>query len=1036
MADFDLGRAKGRIEIDTSGLAKAELEAKHLDSTIGKTSSSSSAKLKKFGSAALGVGKAVAAGATVVGAAAIKNAIEAQKVGAQTTAVLKSTGGAANVTEKDIGSLSNRIMGYSGISDEAVQSNANLLLTFTNVRNEAGKNNDVFNQAVSIGADMSTALGTDMAGSAIQLGKALNDPVKGVTALTRVGVTFDEQQKAQIKTMVDSGNTLEAQKLILGELTKEFGGSAQAMGQTAAGQFNIMKEEVGNSLEQIGGQLLSVGQTALPALSKAFETTFEAIGPSLGTFAEAVGGTISEIAPVFGKIIGDIAPFIAKILDVLGPFISQLAEVLLPILEALLPALDPILKLFADLSPVIIDVVGAIAPLIQELLPPLVEILTAIEPIIAAVLGWWVKWQGFLIRLMIPVLKLVINVLAAVAKAGVAVGNFILKYFINPILWGLGKLVDALDFALGPFINFPDVPQIPEIKANVDALGDSLADTGEKAKKTGDTVDSDVTPALEHHGQVLGDIGDKYDAFGHTSDDVTKIIQANAKKTEQSAKDMEESFAKWDKGFKGALTSIQQEMNDWADGATDNLNFVDDALGTFAGKAHVNIDNVIGDFQKQRDKMSGFFGDIATILDRGGQDAQGLARALIDMGSDGVGVAESIAGANKKQFGIVVDTWNDAHSQSDNFAQQIKKAILGAMDTIGAAILIASGKADNLAEALDILGKKKPMPTVTLAGTDSVMNKIRALEQNIDQSEAQVTVNFQGLKNSFHTGGKVGGSGDVPAVLKGGEWVINPEQSKKYHDLLKMINEGHFPDKYMIHSYHQGGRVPDLDASLNFWKVIQGINEGVKDLNPYAHYGGTGVGSLTPRASAYWNFAMSVPGIVSASSGRSNRTILGTNIPSQHNYGNAVDAFSASGVPDAPKQLLADLASAAYQQMAIHYMAYNNRGFGSEHAWIAGNVTSPHTDHVHADFFPQYPLHKGGITTGYMSAFMRPREAVVPLDSMAGRKLFSGGDTYEVNVDARGAQRGAGPEIAEAIVTKLEEDRVRRSRVAGARGIR
>jgi hypothetical protein len=63
--------------------------------------------------------------------------------------------------------------------------------------------------------DMSVALGQDMSSSAIQLGKALNDPIKGVSALQRVGVSFTASQKEQIKTLVQSGRTMDAQKLIL-----------------------------------------------------------------------------------------------------------------------------------------------------------------------------------------------------------------------------------------------------------------------------------------------------------------------------------------------------------------------------------------------------------------------------------------------------------------------------------------------------------------------------------------------------------------------------------------------------------------------------------------------------------------------------------------------------------------------------------------------------------------------------------------------------------------------------------------------------
>jgi hypothetical protein len=84
-------------------------------------------------------------------------------------------------------------MNKSGVDDEAIKSSENLLLTFTNIRNETGKNNDIFNQATKATLDMSTALGNDLKGSSILVGKALNDPIKGMTALRRVGVSFTDE---------------------------------------------------------------------------------------------------------------------------------------------------------------------------------------------------------------------------------------------------------------------------------------------------------------------------------------------------------------------------------------------------------------------------------------------------------------------------------------------------------------------------------------------------------------------------------------------------------------------------------------------------------------------------------------------------------------------------------------------------------------------------------------------------------------------------------------------------------------------------
>jgi phage-related minor tail protein len=177
------------------------------------------------GLAGLAVGAAGLAGA-------VKDSIgeyrEAQKVGAQTNAVIKSTGGAAGVSAKHVGDLATAISKKAGIDDEAIQSGENLLLTFKGVRNEVGKGNDIFDQATQTITDMSVSLKQGLKPSAIQVGKALNDPVKGITALGRVGVQFTEGQKKMIAGLVKSGDTLGAQKIILKELKSEFGGSAAA----------------------------------------------------------------------------------------------------------------------------------------------------------------------------------------------------------------------------------------------------------------------------------------------------------------------------------------------------------------------------------------------------------------------------------------------------------------------------------------------------------------------------------------------------------------------------------------------------------------------------------------------------------------------------------------------------------------------------------------------------------------------------------------------------------------------------------------
>jgi len=258
---------------------------------------------RKLGSATSSLGGLGKMAGFVAGAAALGGLVATVKVGidefmgaekvtAQTNAVLKSTGGVAKVTADQITDLAGSLMRKSGIDDEAIQSGQNLLLTFTQIRNETGKGNDIFNQATRAMTDLSVAMGQDMKSSAILVGKALNDPIKGVGALSKAGVQFTADQKETIKTMVESGNVMGAQKMILKELETQFGGSAEAAGKTLSGQLNILKQTFNN----LAGELVS---TFMPAVSRAaqkvvdFLTEFAA-APTLKAKIEVITGTVSD----------------------------------------------------------------------------------------------------------------------------------------------------------------------------------------------------------------------------------------------------------------------------------------------------------------------------------------------------------------------------------------------------------------------------------------------------------------------------------------------------------------------------------------------------------------------------------------------------------------------------------------------------------------------------------------------------------------------------------------------------------------------
>jgi hypothetical protein len=259
----EAGQAYIPVRADMSGFGK-QVETGVATETKGATG-----KVKSVGksfAAAVGGAFAIQQGFNFLGGA-FDAAGEAQKVSAQTEAVLKSTGGAANVTADEVGKLAERLKNMSGIEDEAIQAGQNMLLTFTNIRNEAGEGNDVFNQATETLLDMSVATGTDAKSAAVQLGKALNDPIKGISALSRVGVTFTDEQKEQIKALVGAGDAAAAQKIILKELNREFGGSAKAAGDARTPQQRLAMT-MGDLQETIGLKLLPVMEKLAGFLAK------------------------------------------------------------------------------------------------------------------------------------------------------------------------------------------------------------------------------------------------------------------------------------------------------------------------------------------------------------------------------------------------------------------------------------------------------------------------------------------------------------------------------------------------------------------------------------------------------------------------------------------------------------------------------------------------------------------------------------------------------------------------------------------------
>lgn len=285
---------KLEVEIvgDASSLQRALGQAQRATGGLGGTL----AKLGKV--AAVGVGAAFAGLGAVV-ARGMREVADAQQVSARTEAVLRSTGHAAGVTARQVEQLAGALSRKSGVDDEVIQAGQNVLLTFTRIRNEAGKGNDIFDQATRATLDLSVALGKDMASSARIVGRALEDPVRGMGALRRVGVSLSESQQALVRSLVESGDRLGAQRIILDELRERYGGTAEAVGKTLPGQLARLKV----AFDEVAG---SVAESLVPYLTRLLEwanANMPTIERTIKGAMTVISTAITLLAPVVGALI-------------------------------------------------------------------------------------------------------------------------------------------------------------------------------------------------------------------------------------------------------------------------------------------------------------------------------------------------------------------------------------------------------------------------------------------------------------------------------------------------------------------------------------------------------------------------------------------------------------------------------------------------------------------------------------------------------------------------------------------------------------
>jgi hypothetical protein len=203
----------------------------------------------------------------------------------------------------------------TGVSNIQIKESQAQLLTFKNLAKTANVTGGAFDRATKAVLDMQAA-NVGGGNAAIALGKALEDPIKGITALAKSGVTFTEAEKEKIRTLVESNKTLEAQDMILKAIETQVGGVAAATADDTA----KMREGFAQVSQSLGMTLLPILEMVTPIMLKIADWARE----NPGTFkivAAAIGGIALSIMAInfamalnpLGMIVIGVAALIAGV---------------------------------------------------------------------------------------------------------------------------------------------------------------------------------------------------------------------------------------------------------------------------------------------------------------------------------------------------------------------------------------------------------------------------------------------------------------------------------------------------------------------------------------------------------------------------------------------------------------------------------------------------------------------------------------------------------------------------------------------------
>jgi len=385
-------------------------------------------KLSKFGGAAKKFGIAAAAGLAAAGAAAAvvgKQLIAAGEAASTSNARIKQIADSMGLFGDQAGAVTDRLVKLAeatarntGVDQNAIKLTQAKLLTFGELAKTAGEVGGSFDRATQAAIDLAAAGFGEASMNAVQLGKALQDPIKGITALAKSGVTFTEAEKERIQTLVESNKVGEAQALILEAIEKQVGGTAEA----TANASDRMRVAFSQVQERLGGALLPIFERftkfllddVFPALQRMGEKWLPIISEALGKVGDFITTKVvpviqNYLIPAFSRLADFIVKRVVPLVTELWRTVFQgLADIFDKVSRKIQDNRENISRLVDFMKDLASFITGTVAPILIKTLGFAFDVVAkAIDPVIDVVfslMGAFAKLGSFLIKVAESVL--------------------------------------------------------------------------------------------------------------------------------------------------------------------------------------------------------------------------------------------------------------------------------------------------------------------------------------------------------------------------------------------------------------------------------------------------------------------------------------------------------------------------------------------------------------------------------------------------------------------------------------------------------